>query len=312
MQGRNILGLIAVVVAGLIETATANQQADPLERKVGIGYSYRSFQEAVQQIETKTGFKVQCANELADYMQLLFMGRGVGDPKHPEPEPQQTVRAFLDQICRPLSMTWRFDPSTSTLVLDHPWKTTDPRSSAELLKAVQSTGFGQGRDKEWGAVFKVLISKPENISNAWKVLQTAAIEDSIFVPREFKPILIKPIISTGLHKYVFILIEQPIFMYPGHGSASYFCFKDDGTLAIAGIMNTGHRCALVDATVDNEYGARSEAASEIHMILKVNLREFLIARFHLEDDGLKLFSLVDGYGEPVENDGQSIGVSLLK
>jgi len=302
------LGAFLIVSLGLLHGVSANETADPLERKVGTRFRYGSFNEAVQVIETKTGYKVRCPKEVADYMQSLFMGMGVGDPNDPQPETQQTVRAFLDDMSRYLSMTWRFDPSSGTIELDHPWHARDERSAAELLQTLSD----HDRGKAWKAAFTALVSKPENVDRAWKVLQTAAMEQFGFIPRDIKPVLVKPVISTSLQKYTLVLIEQPIMMYPGHGSASYFCFTPDGRLALAGIMNTGHRCKLVDATVDNEYGARSGAASELHLILKMNLRDFFIARLHLEDHGFKLFSLVDAYGEPREVDGLSVGESMLK
>lgn len=300
--------VLSTVFLFLLHVAFADETTDPLERKVGTRFQFKSFNEAVQVIETKTGYKVHCPKEVADYMQSLFMGFGVGDPNDPQPETQQTVRAFLDDMSRYLSMTWRFDPASGTIELDHPWHASDERSAAELLEALTD----HDRGKAWKTAFTALVSKPENIDRAWKVLQTAAMEQFSFVPRDIKPVLVKPVISTSLQKFTLVLIEQPIMMYPGHGSASYFCFTPDGRLALAGIMNTGHRCKLIDATVDNEYGARSGAASELHLILKMNTRDFFIARLHLEDHGFKLFSLVDAYGEPRDVDGLSVGASMLK
>ena len=258
------LAAFLVLFLCLRHGASADGNSDPLDRMVGTRFQFRSFNEAVQVIEKKTGYKVRCPKEVADYMQSLFMGFGVGDPNDPQPETQQTVRSFLDDMRRYLSMTWRLDPQSGTIELDHPWHASDERSAAELLEALSD----HDRGKEWKAAFTALVSKPENVDRAWRVLQTAAMEQFSFVPRDFKPLLVKPVISTSLQKFTLVFIEQPIQRYPGHGSASYFCFTPDGRLALAGIMNTGHRCKLVDVTVDNEYGARSGAASELHLILK--------------------------------------------
>lgn len=47
------------------------------------------------------------------------------------------------------------------------------------------------------------------------------------------------------------------------------------------------------------------------MVLNRNLHSFLLARFRLEKDGLKLASVIDAEGQPVNNDGVNIGQSLL-
>ena len=314
VMAKHVIVAVTMLLFGIPQMGRSEDNGDSLDRIVGVTYSFHSFNEAVQEIETKTGYKTKCSQELAKFMQSLFMGRGAWDPKNPGPEPKQTVRAFLDHICGQISVSWQLDSSSTTLLLDLLWKTSDTRSAADLLKFIdENTPSDRSKhDSPWQKAFDALVSKPQNIEKAWRVRQAAAIEEKAFIPRSLMPVLIKPVISSSLQKYHLILINHPIFCYPGHGSASYYCFKEDGTLAVAGLMNTGHRCALVDSTVDNEIGERSGFPSEIHMILKMNLRNIFIARFHLEEDGLKLFSLVDAYGAPVNNDGLNIGVSLLK
>ena len=121
----------------------------------------------------------------------------------------------------------------------------------------------------------------------------------------------KQVIDASGAKYILILICQEIQMYPGHGSASYYWFKDDGTLVGAGLMNTGHRCKVVDTTIDNELGAGSALTTELQMILKMNERDFMTAMFVLDANGLKLTRLVDAHGANVNLDIH-VGQSLME
>jgi len=100
---------------------------------------------------------------------------------------------------------------------------------------------------------------------------------------------------------------------PGHGSASYYWFKEDGTLAGAGLMDTGHRCGWVDITANDIRSADSKIRTEVHLVLKtlMNVQAFLIARFVLEADGLKLISLTGADGKKHDNDGFHVGRSLV-
>jgi len=259
-------------------------------------------------IEKKTGFKTVCPKELGAFMQKLWLKQGRGDPKH---EYQVTIRNFLDEICRQLSLKWDFDPASNTVALSLSWKTEDSRSPAELLDFVRKPAVDLEKNEKWQEAFNALLSCSVNFDRAWRVRQQSEIEELFRIYPGGFPLLIRPIISTDLQKYIFVLIRQPIETYPGHGSASYYWFKEDGALIGAGLIDTGHRCALLDAAVDNE-ADRLDKASEIHMILKMNLRNFFVARFVLEKTGLKLISLVNVYGEAVNNDGLNVGQSLLK
>lgn len=304
--------------------------SDPLQREVASGFFYNSFDEAVDVIEQRTGFRVTCQPDLADFMrkQWIKVSEGIettldGDtlravpPKDGTvPQPTITTRRFLDSIARRLNLRWDYDPASKTVSLRLPWITTDSRTPVELLHALINFGYSTDyeKDQNWQHVFNALLSAPTNLEKAWPVRQQGISETWYHSGLEYAvaPTFVKPVISTSMAKYTLILIEHSINTYPGHGSLSYYWFQEDGTLAGAGIINTGWRCKLVDGTVDNEYGSRSDQPSEIHLILKWNTRDFLVARFQLTPDGLQLVSLVDAAGKTFSNQGVNVGDSLLK
>jgi hypothetical protein len=116
------------------------------------------------------------------------------------------------------------------------------------------------------------------------------------------------ILSTSKTKYIFVLICHPCVMIPGSGSASYYWFKEDGTLAGAGLMEIGVN-SLGGATIDSEYGPHAGEVSELHL-LTYDDGDFTIARFVLKDDGLVLKNIINGRGEKVRNE-RKIGQSLM-
>lgn len=318
-----ILFLLVVCIATL--PAAADESTDPLERQIPSVWSYKSFDEAVQQIDQKTGFKVSCSDEVREYMQTLDLYIG---SRHFENLRQfhasatkQAVRAFLDDICRSLGLKWDFNSESGIIGLDFFWKTPFPRAyGGPPLKEHQAQHFlyrpGDGNDcrtnAKWPIAFNALVSCPMNIGRAWKVRQRSHFQG--FFP-DFsgvggKPFLTKPVTTTSLQRVMLVIICQPIMVFPGNGSISYYWFKDDGTLLGAGLMNTGHRCALADVTVDNEW-IGVDKPTEIQMNLQFNARDPVTARFVLEDTGLKLRHLAGANGENMNVIGTHIGKDLM-
>lgn len=225
----------------------------------------------------------------------------------------QSIRSFLDAICQSIGLNWEFDLSSNTVKLNLLWKTADERSPEELLQFLREPGYSTDykEDPKWQAAFNALLSNPVNFEKSWRVRQQALLEQ-LFLKDRVTPVLVKPFVSKSLQKYILVLIEQQIRTYPGHGSISYYWFKDDGSLEGAGLFNTGHRCALIDATVDFSSTSQGEPSSELQLILKFNLVRFYIARFELDTHGLRLISLTDANGQLANNNGLNIGEPLLK
>lgn len=297
--------LLILWLSGL-GVARPDEATDPLDRQIPGGWAFQSFDDALRQIEQKTGFKVVCPEELDAFMQTIWMKEsftGTGNPA-------VGVRFYLDQYCETLSLKWQFDPKTGTVSVAPAWKVADPRTPAELLKAVWQPGgtVNYEKDPQWQNAFNALLSHAGNFDKAWKVRQKSAFQ-GIFFKRPSKPILMQEVIGTDGMKYVLIVISQPMQMSPGHGSVSYYWFGDDGVLAGADLMNTGHRCTLVNMTVGNQHGQNAGNASEIQMSLAFNEHDFYLARFVLAKQCLRLNRLTNEQGEAAAFNG--IGKSLM-
>ncbi len=285
--------------------------ADPLDQPVLFTYSAKNFREAVSSIQARTGFAVQCPQEVAAFMGS-FAFPGWAYPYNPGLTTPSPARDFLNSICRDISMSWTFDPATSTVTLDHQWHRSDPRPAREILARIKERSEHGKPPADSLPDILALIGKPENVALGWQSLQISCMQVAFHWPERLKPLLVGSVTTADLTPATLILLVNPIDMYPGHGNACYFLFREDGTLTLAGVMNTGWRCALTAALVANPPGYRSpDEPAKIQMVLKRNLRDFLIAHFRLEKTGLQLTSLIDAQGQPVNNDGVNIGKSLL-
>jgi hypothetical protein len=172
--------------------------------------------------------------------------------------------------------------------------------------------FSRELNNQWQTAFNALLCKQGNFEKAAPARQLGLL-DSSFNKIEASsppPLLMTQLIGADKEKYLLIFTSHSIAMYPGHGNASYYWFREDGTLMGAGAMNTGHRCELVAAAIDNPNGPRSDQTSEVQMILRHNLGELIIARFVLEAEGLKLVHLTDATGKELEGSGYEIGKPL--
>lgn len=305
--------LAPLVVFSLLLLGSAPlRAADPLDKQVPFTYSAKNFREAVSSIQASTGFAVQCPQDVADFMgSLAFPGWAY--PYNPGLTTTSPARDLLNSICRDISMSWTFDPATSTVTLDHQWHRSDPRPAREILaKIKERSEYGTPPADSLPDIL-TLIGKPENVGLGWRSLQASCLQVAFHWPERLKPLLVDSVTTADLTPATLILLVNPIDMYPGNGNACYFLFREDGTLIFAGAMNMGRRCELTAALVANPPGSRSpDEPSEIQMVLKWNLRDFLIAHFRLEKDGLHLTSVIDSHGQPVDTDGNSIGKSLLK
>ncbi|MGB8354374.1 MAG: hypothetical protein WCD79_10830 [Chthoniobacteraceae bacterium] len=309
-----------------------NEPTDPLKREIPDSWSYKSFDEAVHLIEKKTGFKVSCPKDIAGFMHqmekqtadnvslpyesqltttVLIQGssRGVDIEKPAKSDSKSvTTKDFLDHICNSLRLTWKFNQQAGTIVLSIPWIRHESRSAADLLHFVcKPSDLKNNRNEanDWENAFDALLSKPANFKKAWKVRQRV---DYGFGSGLCEPMVRQSIFSVSKTKYIFVLICHPCVMIPGSGSASYYWFKEDGTLAGAGLMEIGVN-SLGGATIDSEYGPHAGEVSELHL-LTYDDGDFVITRFVLKDDGLVLKGLMNGRGEKVRNN-RKIGQSLM-
>ncbi|PTX99257.1 hypothetical protein DB345_02455 [Spartobacteria bacterium LR76] len=310
MPHRRLLLPLALSFLLLLASAPL-RAADPLDKPVLLTYSARNFREVVSSIQAGTGFAVQCPKDVADFLAARVF-RGWSYPYNPGSTPSRPARDFLNDICRDAALSWTFDPATNTVTLDHQWHRSDPRSAREILaKIKERSAFGKPPADSLPDIL-ALIGNPENVALGWRPLQISCLQVVFHWPERLKPLLVGSVTTADLTPATLILLKNSIDMYPGHGNACYFLFREDGTLTLAGVMNTGWRCELTAALVANPPGYRSpDEPSKIQMVLKRNLRDFLIAHFRLEKNGLQLTSVIDSEGQPVNTDGNNIGNSLL-
>jgi hypothetical protein len=302
-----------LLLAGMVGRAEA-QAANALEREVPPSFVFSSFANALEQIGKLTGWKVSCPKDTTATINTIWRTQlfsFIGKEK--VQEPMMTVRNYLNFFGGDLGIGWKLDEERGEVVFDYWWRTADPRPAAELLQTMLTEGHAADveRDEKWQHAFNALVCKEGNLEKASLVRQMSVQETRMRFSRVAqKAIITRRVQNTKGEKYVLFAIDQPILWFPGNGSVSYYWFKEDGTLVGCGLMNTGHRCLLVDSTVDREEPAPGEA-SEIHLILKFNLEGYFIARLVLEPEGLKLIGLIGARGERVDNDGLNIGRSLL-
>lgn len=280
--------------------------ADPLDREVDSVYSIRSFGDVVTQIEGKTGFTVQCPKDVADYMARLPIYGGLGEVSKDGVVRGLAIREFLNMLCYQISMTWAFDPATKTITLDHPWHTSDPRSTRELLAAVRAD-LTSSPEGDWRKDLAALLGKPSQPALAWKTLQCALAPGVAVGLDNVNPGLACDVIAADGKRYYLLLLVRPLYSVPAASSASYYAFREDGTLALAGVFCTGMNCFFRSALATD--GREAAEPSEIQMSFQRG--GFVTACFRLENDGLKVTSLVDAHGEAINPKDSDFGESLM-
>jgi len=321
--------LIPILVCTSIVAFIANQPPAPLEREIPDSWRYASFDDALHLIELKTGFKVSCPKDIADYMRAKSLDSNVDLSSVAEHQKRkQTVKIFLDSIVGDLALKWEFNPESKTVTLDLPWKITDPRTPAELVHFLSHPGNGDDykTNPQWPAALNALLSLPANLEKAWRVRQEAQLQDvlgnvfagvrSPLLPAPpmncgGTPVMVTPITATNLQRYTLVLISRRALTSFGHGSLSYYWFKDDGALTGAGLMNTGYKVPLLGVSIDDEpIGA--EKPSELQFTLGYEGKEqwATLATFVLGNQGLKLKRLGDEKGEHAHTMG-GVGDDLM-
>ncbi|MEP6672191.1 MAG: hypothetical protein ABJF10_23715 [Chthoniobacter sp.] len=256
------------------------QSPDPLEAKVLLPAHYTSFDEAMTQLQKATGWKMICPDDTAKLMRVV--GKMEGRPLAVQDEWLQSPRSareLLNRVCGDLALRWEFDRLAQTVAIDVPWRRADPRPAAELFQVIWQPGHETacGKEQSWWEALDSLLSKPENFARAGLVRQAADLQ-SMFRQFAFEKtrwwppsdrLLELPIISgSGEHLHCLFLVHDLEFS-PGHGWMSYYWFKDDGTLAGAGAMNTGHRMIVGEIKVF-ERGRFGEEPSEMRMTITHN------------------------------------------
>jgi len=302
----------AAVLFFLFTPPGSAQTHDPYDKLVPHGHDYESFEEAIKLIETRTGLKVICPSDTSTLIQKLWSKGKSSSWTIDAQRPEISVRDFVWEVCSDFALMGKIHPEDGSVVIDIPWRTSDPRPGATLLNFISTNfcgrDYGAEMNEKWQQAFDALLCKPENLEKALAVRQVATLKD-VLGPSPSNLLLNTPIVGVGGAKYRLLLFRHPLLAVPGAGTASYYWFRNDGTLAGGGIMHTGNCCVLVDAAIDNESGPRRDQTSEVQMILKRD--GFLIARFVLEQEGLKLVRLIDATGEEAKI-GYQIGEPLFK
>lgn len=292
--------LILLCSLGWIALPAAVAQSNPLERRVDSSHSFKKFDDIPHSIGERTGFQVRIQDEFSAFLRDQHMSQSWGTPG----VRQGSVREFLSGICNGGRLGWSYDATTNVVTLDLPWRIADPRPRQQLLGELRQKPL---EDASWMKILDELLSTPENFARAWRVRQ-AAMYEGIILPR-FEPLLVQPVNSALQKKSILVLVRQPIAMHPGRGSLSYYWFEEDGTLLGAGLMNTGHRCTLLEASLDPEIGFQAGRISTLHLKLVQNLKHAMTATLFLGKDRLELMEHKDAKGERIS--GYSVGEALV-
>ncbi|MDR3404806.1 MAG: hypothetical protein P4L99_20045 [Chthoniobacter sp.] len=256
------------------------QSPDPLDAQVLLPQRYDTFDEAMTRLEKATGLKIAYPNDTAQLMRAVWkrgeMPQTVQDDWLKSPQP---ARRLLDEVCGDLALSWKFNPQNQTVMVDLPWRRADPRSTAELFQIVWQPGHEAeiGKLESWWEALDGLLSKPENIGSAGPAQQTARFASMWRLLSEPKAkwwppsetLWEQPVIAASGEHFLCLFLVHGMEMSPGHGWMSYYWFKEDGTLAGAGVMNTGHR-QIVDEIKVNAQGRFGERPSEMSMTVRHN------------------------------------------
>lgn len=240
------------------------EEADPLKRQVRLPRAYVTFDEALEQLEKATTLSVICPEDIARLMRPLWNPKNF--PRITQDalvDESRLAKKLLDDVCGDLHLSWKYDPLKRAVTLDLPWRKSDARSTADLFQIIWQPGHEDAfyKDNTWWSALYGLLSKPENFGAASKVQQAAGLQDLFrgFAPgwdaTKIKPSLGKiyemPVVSVTGDRYHCLFLVRHMQMSPGHGWMAYYWFKDDGTLAGADLMNTGHRLIVDHLQVRN-------------------------------------------------------------
>jgi len=326
-----------------MHASAGTSEPDPLDDKPLAGMTYDTFDEAVARLKEATGLKVSYSEDTAKVTRAVWNPRKHVTGSGPQNTIRQCIENLssnfaLDWTFSPedktvdLHLPWRVsDPRSAADLFREIWKpdavakmdgeaiweyrldarrARDPAGEAPP-RADAASRPQMAADATWLPTFNALLSKPGNFERACQVRQRSALESAMRFPNMTVPFLEAPCLEAEMidvegDKYFCVLFDQDIEFSPGHGSLSYYWFREDGTLAGAGLMNTGHRCFSPKFTVKNAPPESRMKASELTMIVNWN-RDQVVARFFLDEIGLQ-FSL--GAKEKVF-DNTHLGESLL-
>jgi len=296
----------------------AAQTLDLLDKQVTSVRPYQTIEEAVHEIEKATELKISCPGDTMKLTKALWT---IGEfPRVNAADAifvsKITVRRLLDTVCSDFGLNWRSDPTSRTVIMDLPWRVSDPRSRTDLFRIVWKPGHEKDliKDGEWLNAFDALICKDVNFEKACQVRQRAILEKIYLVPKllletDSNAVLEIPVVGVSGEKYMCVFLYQLLQVSPGHGNLSYYWFKNDGTLVGAGLISTGDRCDVASTIVAPD--ARDNTRSDVRMILEFNGVVSQEASFVLEKSGLKLNRLTDKSGNEIAN-LLHIGESLLE
>ncbi len=229
-----------------------------------------------------------------------------------------TNRNFLDAACPRLEMAWSYDPTRDAIVLDFPWRRDDSRTSAELVDVLEHTAvlsteevFASGAFKaepiqryfwdhhqldpndKWRIAFDALLSKPENVSSAWKVRLSDDLRRDFGIPSLVENLLTAKMKDEHGTEHFLIVNSQPEILNPGPvGSISYYVFDLQGKFEQGGLCSIGYRC--MDASVWLDRAGKQ-------LILRVfnNGSYQLDEKFLLTGKGLIIGDVIDNTGTPM-------------
>jgi len=234
-----------------------------------------------------------------------------------------TQRKFLDAACPRLEMAWSYDPSRDAIVLDFPWRRDDPRTSGQLLDALEHTGVLNSGDKpisrtatsatyaekpneryfwdhhklapddKWRIAFDALLSKPENFASAWKVRLAEDLRRDFGFPMLIDNLFAAKMKDENGAAHVLIVNSQPELMNPGPvGSIGYYVFDLNGKFEQGGLCSIGYRCMDASVWLDSE-------GKQLTLRVFNNGSYQIDEKFALTKKGLIIGDVIDNKGIPM-------------
>ena len=339
-----------LLLLGVVFTyaSTGESAPDPLADKPLARVAYATFDEAVEKLKDATGLKVSYSEDTAKVTRAVWNPR----KHVTSSGPQNTIKQCIENLSSNFALDWTFSPEDKTVDLHLPWRVSDPRSAAELFREIWKPEAVAKMDAEaiwkyrldaqrshhpareappraeaaaqpqlaadatWQPTFNALLSKAGNFERACKVRQRSALEATRFPNTTLlfmeAPALEAEMIDVKGDKYFCVFFDAEFIYSPGHGSLSYYWFREDGTLVGAELMDTGHRCFAPKFTVKNAPPESPMKASELTMTVKWGGNgDQVVARFVLDENGLEFSPDAIGQCEEKFFDDLHLGESLL-
>lgn len=147
-----------------------------------------------------------------------------------------TMREYLDRNARCMGMRWNYDAKKDAIVLDFDWRREDSRSDAEIMQQIVS----DDRTTRESA-FNVLLSKPENYADGWKVRVIGNGANGMGFPMTARLYNLYSGLLTDESGRPFLLVvnlHEPM-MIPGVYYVSYYLFDEKGKFQDGGVYDAG-------------------------------------------------------------------------